>query len=219
MALPSRIMCPPFRRTPAGRLALGCVLGLLLAACTSTSVLEKWRDNTYAGPALNRLMVVCIERSDGRRRIFEDAMVGTLIRRGIQADPSYRLLPNDVPERNVLSETARNGGFDGVLLLHPLGTSQRSSYTPGAIQYYPAIRPTLDGKYREYWQAVYQPGASEIEQQLDYQTDLFAASSGQLVWSAATRSIDLTSAQSITMDIANRVLPELRQAGLLPAAR
>jgi len=36
---------------------------------------------------------------------------------------------------------------------------------------------------------------------------------------STSRSIDLTSAQSITMDIANRVLSDLRQAGLLPAAR
>jgi hypothetical protein len=188
---------------------------LTLAACTSTSLLEQWRDPGYAGPPVERLMVVSVERSDGRRRMFEDAMAGTLTRHGVRAEPSYRMLPDSIPEREALSAMARSSGYDGVLMLHSLGTSQSTHYSPGSIQYYPAIRPTLDGKYREYWQAVFQPGASQVEQQLDYQTDLFSAGSGALIWSAASRSIDLTSAQSITMDIANRVVPELRRTGLL----
>lgn len=189
----------------------------LLAGCTSTSLVEKWQDASFSGAPLQRLLVVSVQRSDGRRRLFEDGMVAALARNGVQATPSYTLLPDAVPQTGTLSATASREGYDGVLVLHQVGHSTRSNFTPGTVRYFPMTVATLDGKYTQIWQAIYEPGYNEIEQQLDYQTDLFTTASGRLVWSATTRSFDLTSAKAITDDVSRRVLPEMLRSGLLAA--
>lgn len=199
------------------RVALAAVLLAALAGCTSTALVEKWQDASYSGEPLRRLLVVSVQRSDGRRRLFEDGMATALARQAIPATASYTLLPDAVPQTAELSATARREGYDGVLVLYQVGHSTRSSFTPGSIRYYPVTVPTLDGKYAQVWQAIYEPGYNEIEQQLDYQTELFSTQSGRLVWSATTRSFDLSSAKSITDDISRRVVPDMLASGLLAA--
>ena len=139
----------------------------LLAGCTSTSLVEKWQDATFSGPPLHKLLVVSVQRSDGRRRLFEDGMATALARQGVLATASYTLLPDAVPQTAELSATASREGYDGVLVLHQLGRSTRSTYTPGSVRYYPVTVTTLDGKYTQVWQTIYEPGYNEIEQQLD----------------------------------------------------
>lgn len=71
---------------------------MLSTACTSTSVVEKWRDASYSGPALQKLLVVAVQRSDGRRRIFEDSLVTALTQQGLGSGASYRVFAEEVPD-------------------------------------------------------------------------------------------------------------------------
>jgi hypothetical protein len=204
-------------RLPRSRATLAAAALWLLAGCTSTSLVEKWQDAAFSGPPLQQLLVVSVERSDGRRRLFEDGMTAALARQSIRATASYTLLPDSVPQSAELSATAKREGYDGVLVLHQLGSSTHSNYTPGSLRSYTVAVPTLNGQYTQVWQTIYEPGYSEIEQRLDYQTDLFDTATGRLAWSATTRSIDLSSAKSITDDISRRVLPEMMNSRLLAA--
>lgn len=87
---------------------------------------------------------------------------------------------------------------------------------PSSIGYVPVLAPTLDGEYTQYWQAVYQPGYTELENQVDYQTDLFSTGDGgKLLWTATTRSLDLTSANSVASDVTRRVVPEMQRDGVV----
>jgi hypothetical protein len=117
--------------------ALAATLLGLLAGCASTSLVEKWQDSTFSGPPLRKLLVVSVQRSDGRRRLFEDGMSAALGKQAVQATASYTLLPDAVPQTAELSATARREGYDGVLVLHQLGRSTRSTSTPGTFRYYP----------------------------------------------------------------------------------
>jgi hypothetical protein len=70
----------------------------------------------------------------------------------------------------------------------------------------------------EYWQAIYQPGYTDIETLSDFQNDVFtSAAGGKLIWTGTTRSVDLSSANYLTQDIARRIVPELVHFGALAA--
>ena len=62
-------------RQPAGRILLGLVL-LVLSGCVNTSLIDRWKDASFAGPPLHKVLVVGVQKDDGRRRLWEDGMVG-----------------------------------------------------------------------------------------------------------------------------------------------
>jgi hypothetical protein len=56
-----------------------------------------------------------------------------------------------------------------------------------------------------------------VERRADYQTDVFGvdAAGGTLIWSGITRSVDLSSAASVTDQISRVLVPVLGHDGIL----
>jgi hypothetical protein len=191
----------------------GLAFLLLLGGCVSTSLVERWRDPTYNGPPLHRLLIVGAQRDDGRRRIWEDGMVTALTRHGVQATASYVLFPSKAPNAEELAATAAREGFDGVLASLFVSASLRNYWIPG----YAGLGYGWRWRYYGYWDAVYGPGYVETEQRADYQTDVFTVDSagGRLIWTGITRSVDLSSTHSITNDISRVLVPTLTKQGIL----
>lgn len=187
--------------------------GLLLAGCVSTSVIDSWKDPSYSGPPLHKVLVVGVQKDQGRRRVWEGSMVSALTRQGVQATPSYQVFPDKAPAAEELTATAGREGFDSVIATHFVGASQRTYYMPG----YAGVGFGWRWRYHGYWDAVYGAGDVETEYRSDYQTDIFIvdAAGGKLIWTGITRSIDLNSTQTTTDQISRVLVPALIKQGLL----
>src|ERR1700690_1176543 len=55
-----------------GRALLGLVLLVGLSACVSTSLIDRWKDPGFSGPPLRKVLVVGVQKDQGRRRVWED---------------------------------------------------------------------------------------------------------------------------------------------------
>jgi hypothetical protein len=146
------------------------------------------------------VLVVGVQKDDGRRRLWEDGMVGALTHQGVQATASYSVFPAKAPNADELAATASREGFDGVMASHFVGASQRNYWMPG----YAGVGFGWRWRYYGYWDA-------------DYQTDVFTvdAAGGKLIWTGITRSVDLSTTHSITDDISRVLVPELSKQGIL----
>ena len=186
---------------------------LALSACVSTSIIDRWKDPTYSGPPLHKVLVVGVQKDEGRRRLWEDGMVAALLRQGVQANASWMVFPTKAPSADELATTAGRDGFDGVLASHFVGASQRNYWMPG----YDGVGFGWRWRYYGYWDTVYGPGYVETEQRADYQTDVFTvdANGGKLIWTGITRSVDLSSTHSVTDEISRVLVPELSKEHIL----
>jgi hypothetical protein len=195
---------------------LATALLLALSACVSTSLVDRWKDPGYSGPALHKVLVVGVQKDQGRRRGWEDGMVAALTHEGVQATPSYQVFPDKAPAAEQLAATASHEGFDGVMATHFVSASQRNYYMPG----YAGVGFGWRWRYYGYWDAVYGPGYVETEYRADYQTDVFTvdAGGGKLIWTGITRSVDLSSTQRTTDEISRVLVPELTKQGILAAS-
>src|SRR5579863_5819786 len=195
---------------------LGVTCALILSGCVSTSLIDRWKDPSFAGPPLHKVLVVGVQRDDGRRRLWEDGMVAALTHGGVQATASYAVFPNKAPSADELAATAGREGFDGVIATHFVSASQRNYWMPG----YAGVGFGWQWRYFGYWDTVYDPGYVETEYRADYQTDVFTvdAAGGKLVWTGITRSVDLSSTQRTTDEISHVLVPELSKQGILAAS-
>jgi hypothetical protein len=196
---------------PGPLLALAGLLAL--CGCVNTSLIDRWKDPAYAGPPLHKVLVVGVQRDDGRRRVWEAGMVAALAHQGIAATPSYAVFPDKAPSADELATTAAREGFDGVLASHFVAASSRNYWMPG----YAGVGFGWRWRYFGYWDTVYGPGYVETEHRADYQTDVFTVDTqgGKLIWTGITRSVDLSSLQSTTQDIGRVLVPALVKQGIL----
>lgn len=203
----------PIPRLNLRRPVLLLALALTLTACVSTSIIDRWRDPSYSGPPLHKVLVVGVQKDEGRRRLWEDAMVAALVRQGVQASASWQVFPSKAPTADELAATASRDGFDGVMASHFVAASQRLYWMPG----YAGVGFGWRWRYYGYWGAVYDPGFVETEDRADFQTDVFTvdANGGKLIWTGITRSIDLSTTHSITDEMSRVLVPELQREGIL----
>src|ERR1700733_154389 len=201
----------------SGGALLAGVLLLALSACVNTSLIDRWKDPGFSGPALHKVLVVGVQKDQGRRRVWEDGMVAALNHEGVQATPSYVVFPDKAPTADQLTSTASHEGFDAVMATHFVSASQRNYWMPG----YAGVGFGWRWRYFGYWDTVYAPGYVETEYCADYQTDVFTvdAAGGKLIWTGITRSVDLSSTQRTTDEISRVLVPALTKQGILAANR
>jgi hypothetical protein len=195
-----------------GGAGLLVLLTLVLSGCLSTSLIERWKDPSFSGPPLHRVLVVGVQRDSGRRRVWESSMVAALARQHIAATASYEIFPDRAPSADQLASTAAARGFDGVMATHFAGARERNYWMPG----YAGLGFGWRWRYYGYWDAVYGPGWVESSYIADFQTDVFTvAGGGKLIWTGVTRSVDLSSIETTTDQISRVLVPELVRAGVV----
>src|ERR1035438_8584268 len=103
------------RRARQFSLILGLACLLSLSGCLSTSLIDRWKDPAFSGPPLHKVLVVGVQKDDGRRRLWEDGMVAALIHQRVQATASNMFLRNRAPRADELGAAPSREGFDGVM--------------------------------------------------------------------------------------------------------
>ena len=190
----------------------------LLAGCgAGTQLTNMWADPEYGNAPMHSIVVVAMRDDPRRRRIMEDAYAAQLERHGVEVTSSYTLFPRAVPDTDEIFRAVEDRRIDGVLMVSPLPTERQSYYVPG----YVTTRPVYGynpwtGRYHERWAYVHQPGHREVQRTARHQIDLYdTGADSRLVWTAVGESIDPSSANEVSQEVARRVVPELQKRGII----
>ncbi len=190
---------------------------LLLAACSTTHLTSAWRDSSYQGPPLKKIVVVGVSNEIAARRVFEDEFSKALIAAGVDAIPGYRLLP-EKPDRPVeeLRAAVMQNQADGILVARTLRTERRTEYSPGSIMVMPAFG------YTSFW-GFYGAGAFYNEPTIHtydvvtIETNLWPVTDGHVLWSALSESTDPSNVVKLTGELSKLVIGALIEQKLIRA--
>jgi hypothetical protein len=162
---------------------LALVLLMATVACAPVKTLDVWKDKTY-NQRLQKTMVIAVTQEEYLRKQFENVLSDQLRDKGIEAIPSYKVLPQKTAEldREAVLEKVRALGIKNVLLARSIAKKEITNHQFGG----PFFAPTAvyqDGWYSWYSGFVVYP---EREFDTDYFTvsiNLFALGNNQPVWS------------------------------------
>lgn len=192
-----------------------------LSGCVATSLVDQWKDPTYAGPPVHKVLVVGVQHDQGRRRVWEDAMVTALGKRGVQGEPSYQVFPDKAPKPEDLNSMATRDHFDGVIATHFVKERQHiDSYPVGG--WGPGWGWGGYGRGWGWgWDPWDSPGYIETTYRTDYQTDVYTVDGdgGKLIWTGVTRSVDANSSTSVTDQISRVLVPRLVRDGIFAGGK
>ncbi len=97
-----------------------CILAfvlILFAGCASTQIVNEWREPDYIPPTFKKVVVLGISKEAALRRSFEDEFVAQLRGNGIQAVPSYQIIPEEgqAPESRFLKAIKQSGADAAIM--------------------------------------------------------------------------------------------------------
>lgn len=186
-------------------------LAILLTACASTSLDLTWQDPTYEGRPFTKVLVVGSTDNAEHRRLFEDAVVDELKRRGVPAVASYAVIPS---ERDVTRDTAVEAagtlGADCVISTRLIRVETKSAQVPVGA-------PGAGDMERDRVHAPMEPRTTVRQ---DYrvatlESNLFDARTGKMVWWGRSSAFLTADLSRLSREVGATIVKSLKSAKLL----
>jgi hypothetical protein len=198
-------------RTLSGCVAI--ILAALAAGCASTKFVNTWTDPGYSGAPLTKILVIAVSKQAGIRRSIEDEFVRQLQAQGVQAVPSYKLIPEDgeVPKER-LAQAVQEAGADGVLITRLVKVERETKVYPGSFG------PPYWGMYGFYssaWMGFYDPPQIVTYEVATSEANLFHAQDEKLIWSGTTETFSPRDMDKYIKEFAVEIVKALKQRKLI----
>jgi hypothetical protein len=202
-------------------MAVGCLMSQMFG-CASSSLVEKWHDPSFKAVPLGKMLVIAVRKDATKRRIWEDAFAGELVKHGVAATSSYSLFPDAPPDTNQVIATTQANGFDGVLVILKLTTETNPHYVKG----YASMEPEgayLGPYWQRYWNTyllIEHPGYVDSQKVAFRSIDVTATGNGgKMIWSAKSRTADPDSVKDVQRGIAGLVISELARCSIIRSTK
>jgi hypothetical protein len=195
-------------------------IAFVLSSCSSTSLVNRWSDPEYKGPALQKILVIGIIKDDIKRRSFEQEFANLITANDRTAVASYTLIPDleSADQKEEVLAAVEKVGADGVLVVTLQGVSKEQREVPPSIDYVPTAGFGYGGMYGYYGMrhtAVYSPGYTVTDTIVRLDTKLFAVSSEKMIWAGKTESFNPSSSQSVISELEKLVITDMKKSGLI----
>jgi hypothetical protein len=176
-----------------------CLAVLLLSACSTTEVLDTWKDDSQ-NQTFKNVLVVAVSKVPSYRARVEHQLVNIIEMAGADAKAAVDILPDtELIDEAAASAAVKNTGADAVMVVRVIDTEKEELYTPGTTY----LRGGYDDKYNLSWNEYYgggyraAPGYSRKFSVSTVETTLFDAASNKRVWSTVAAITEATEGAAI----------------------
>jgi hypothetical protein len=191
-------------------------LAALAVGCATTQIQSSWTDPSADSIHFDKVVVFALAKDPATRRIAEDELVRGSPSGRVVA--SYTFVPDaqlgDVAavKREVLAR-----GFDGAVVMRPVGTETRQTVVPGApLPPFGSPYTNLWGYYGYGWPGAYAPDTVRTDRYVEIETLVYSVPADKLLWGARSETMNPASVNELVDDVAKAVREDLRKKGLIP---
>lgn len=199
------------------RFLLLCFGVLLLSACSTTEVVNTWKDDSQNQKFTN-VLVVAVSKVPAYRSLIEQELVNTIKKAGADAKAAVDILPNtDLIDEKAASATIKETGADAVMVVRLVDTKKEEVYTPGTSYAQGGYGDRYDRGWHGYYGSGHRvmstPGHSTEYSVSTVETTLFDTATNKRVWSTITTTTETTTAAAINSYLKTIVKP-IKESGL-----
>ncbi len=192
---------------------------LALAGCASAPIEmgNIWTDPAYKSGGFQKMLIIGLSHDDGVAQQFERVLAGDLIDAGIKAVPAHTAIKGTgMLDEAAVRQAVKDGGYDSVLLTRVLKVEQGHEWVSGMTYTTPNVY------YRDYWgyyrssyTVVHEPGYMVETTTVTLESNLYDASSEQIVWTAQSRTFNPEDTLANIESLATQVTRNLDRHNLL----
>jgi hypothetical protein len=190
--------------------ALILFLIALTGCAKKPTVSELWLDESFKGMQYGKILVIGAAEKITFRNLFEGELVSQLKSKGIDAIPSYEILPyNNMLTRETVLTAVEKSDIDSVLITSLVERSKRTVYYSvdggNPYVYYNGLYKTINSPSKK---------ASYDIEILFLKTNLYDVKSEKLIWSMTSESEYRYTIKSLNSAI-SLVIAKLKEDGLI----
>lgn len=193
--------------------ALGLAV-LLLGCAARNPIVSEWSNPSYTFEPVRSVLVGGSGEDTSVRRNFEDEFVAQLRAAGVDARPSYRLVPESAKiDEARLKDAARRASLDGVLFARLVQVEQKTEYGPGLFPY--TSFGIFGSNVAATWYGL--GGAPSVTRYNEYvsETTLYDVRKNDVVWTATIRTTEPENVRSGIRSYVEAVLKALQEKNLV----
>jgi len=170
-------------RLASAVLLLVVLSGLIAYSSNPTRLYERWHDETFTGPKLNKVLVLGVFKDDIQRRSFEANFVNAVDGSGKSAVAGYTLMPEkeDFDSKEDILAAVAKVGADAVLITSYKGLIEKQREIAPSVDYVPTTRGFYGRGYGGYggyygatYDTVYRPGYTVTDTIVQLDTRVYA---------------------------------------------
>ena len=186
----------------------------------STKFVFTWRNPSYSGAVFHKILVLGINGKIENRAEFEDQLSAAITRPGIQAIPSYSLLPrpNSTPiDMSQLKDVIRGQNIDAVVASRLVKVDKKVTYIPGqAYTPYPYYN-TFYGYYGTIYPVVYSPDYLRVDKTAQIETNFYSTTKedGELIWTGTSDTVNPRSPMKAIDAVAKLIVQQLEKERII----
>ncbi|MBP1634613.1 MAG: hypothetical protein H6Q10_1187 [Acidobacteria bacterium] len=185
-----------------------------VAALHAASFKSVWKapDAGTVGFAGKKVAALVITKDTPLRMSAEEALARQLVALGIQGVAAYRVLPQDLQDKDKARAWFEKTGVEGVVAMRPISAETVKSYQPSmwSSGYY----TSLWGYYGYTWTAVYSPASVRQDTTLTVETLVFSVPRDKLLWAALSETTNPEGMDAFMKDLVGKAVKEMKKAGL-----
>lgn len=191
----------------------GIVLSLVflgLAACATTSMHEVSSEPGFNPGQLHKVLILNMGTDSVLRARVEDEFVRQWKKRGVDAQPSYRVLPpNVILDKAHVDPAARDQKFDAVLVTRLLGSQKINPNIRGQEFEVPVSTGLTGGATTFYNPLVASPEYSDSYRMAAVTTRVYDMASEKVVWTGTSQTLITEDATKLVKPFVATVLDSL----------
>ena len=195
--------------------AMGMAGVLMACSTTSSQLVKTWRDPTFVGRQMHKVLVIGLSPTAKNQQTFEYALSDQFKKVGLQPLPGYDVLPRDkMADEATILGIVKKEAIDLVVVTKLVTVRSEKEYVPGSYTPGPAYYG-MYGYYSASYSAVYSPGYMNEAQAAYLETNAYDVETKKLVWSGLTRTFDYSSVDQAAQSVAPTIVRALQDQGIL----
>jgi len=175
-----------------------------ISGCVSTTIQADWKDPAFRGK-FKKMLVICLVKEMVIRNTLEDDLAAQFSQRGVEAVRSYTLFPSlENIDNEALRAKVGEINADGVFLVRRVGKESIDNVTGSS-----------NGNYYGQWGVLSQQTFLSTVDVYKFETSLYEATNGMIVWQALSETYDDDSLLKIVKSFALIMSKKLGEQGLI----
>lgn len=190
---------------------------LALSSCTTTSMVQVWRDPNYKATPVNRIFVIAIMPNDAYRVSFENALAQAFVSKGFQAATEASVFPPGQLDKEKARQYVADNKVD-LVVVQRLTKKTSEVYVPPTAYYTGGYYGAYRYGYGMYGGGMaYSPGYMSEETNVVAETSVYSTSTSPetLVWAGNSDTFNVQGAQDASQSLAASLVGDLIKAGIL----
>ena len=195
-------------------LGIAAIAPIALSCATApTTLTMKWKDPSVTELRATKVVTVGVHPDARWREIIEDEL-SILVKNAL---PAYSIIPDEeVRDVEKAKRFIKAGGFDAAIVMRLVGVDEETTQVSGTSAAWGGYYGTMWGYWGYAWTAVYDPGYLRTDRYQVIEVLIYRVEDEKLLWGGRTRSLEPSSARSMTTQIVEEVREALVKDGLIP---